>query len=44
MPGAPKARSSKVVRRVLAVIADNEDAYDIFTPANPEIVDETRKM
>jgi acetyl-CoA synthetase len=40
----PKTRSGKIMRRVLAAISNNEDAGDISTLANPEIVDEIRKM
>ena len=36
----PKTRSGKIMRRVLAAISNNEDAGDISTLANPEIVDE----
>jgi acetyl-CoA synthetase len=32
------------MRRVLAAISNKEDAGDISTLANPEIVDEIRKM
>ena len=42
VPDMPKTRSGKIKRRVLA--ANNEDAGDISTLANPEIVDEIRKM
>jgi acetyl-CoA synthetase len=44
---ACRARSShdgKIMRRVLAAISNNEDAGDILTLANPEIVDEIRNM
>jgi hypothetical protein len=37
-------RSGKIMRRVLAAISNNEDAGDISTLANPEIVDQIRKM
>ncbi len=40
----PKTRSGKIMRRVLGAISNNEDAGDISTLANPEIVDEIRKM
>jgi len=36
--------SGKIMRRVLGAISNNEDAGDISTLANPEIVDEIRKM
>jgi acetyl-CoA synthetase len=43
VPDMPKTRSGKIMRRVLAAISNNEDAGDISTLANPEIVDEIRK-
>jgi acetyl-CoA synthetase len=43
-PGLPKTRSGKIMRRVLGAISNNEDAGDISTLANPEIVEEIRKM
>ena len=44
VPDMPKTRSGKIMRRVLAAISNNEDAGDISTLANPEIVDEIRKV
>src|SRR5262249_9082315 len=44
VPDMPKTRSCKIMRRVLAAISNNEDAGDISTLANPEIVDEIRNM
>src|SRR6516162_9816653 len=44
IPDMPKTRSGKIMRRVLGAISNNEDAGDISTLANPEIVDEIRKM
>ncbi len=44
VPDMPKTRSGKIMRRVLAAISNNEDAGDISTLANPEIVDEIRKL
>jgi acetyl-CoA synthetase len=44
VPDMPKTRSGKIMRRVLAAISNDEDAGDISTLANPEIVDEIRKM
>ena len=44
VPDMPKTRSGKIMRRVLAAISNNEDAGDISTLANPEIVDEIRQM
>jgi acetyl-CoA synthetase len=43
VPDMPKTRSGKIMRRVLAAISNNEDAGDISTLANPEIVDEIRQ-
>ncbi len=40
----PKTRSGKIMRRVLASISSGQDAGDITTLANPEVVDELRKM
>ena len=40
----PKTRSGKIMRRVLAAISNNKDVGDITTLANPEIVEEIRKM
>jgi acetyl-CoA synthetase len=44
VPDMPKTRSGKIMRRVLGAISNNEDAGDISTLANPEIVDEIRRM
>ena len=44
VPDMPKTRSGKIMRRVLGAISNNEDAGDISTLANPEIVDEIRKI
>jgi acetyl-CoA synthetase len=44
VPDMPKTRAGKIMRRVLAAISNNEDAGDISTLANPEIVDEIRKL
>ena len=44
VPDMPKTRSGKIMRRVLAAISNNEDAGDISTLANPEIVDDIRRM
>jgi acetyl-CoA synthetase len=44
VPDMPKTRSGKIMRRVLAAISNNADAGDISTLANPEIVDEIRKI
>ena len=44
VPDMPKTRSGKIMRRVLASISAGQDAGDITTLANPEVVDELRKM
>jgi acetyl-CoA synthetase len=44
VPDMPKTRSGKIMRRVLAAISNNEDAGDISTLANPEVVDDIRRM
>jgi acetyl-CoA synthetase len=44
VPDMPKTRSGKIMRRVLAAISNDTDAGDISTLANPEIVDEIRKI
>ncbi len=41
----PKTRSGKIMRRVLAAISNNkQDVGDVMTLANPEVVDEIRKL
>ncbi len=40
----PKTRSGKIMRRVLASISNNMDVGDVTTLANPEIVEDIRKM
>jgi acetyl-CoA synthetase len=44
VPDMPKTRSGKIMRRVLAAIADNKDPGDVMTLANPEVVEAIRKM
>ena len=44
VPDMPKTRSGKIMRRVLAAISSGQDAGDITTLANPEVVDELRRM
>jgi acetyl-CoA synthetase len=44
VPDMPKTRSGKIMRRVLAAISNNQDAGDISTLANPEVVEEIRRM
>ncbi|HKN26645.1 MAG TPA: hypothetical protein VJY34_01675 [Roseiarcus sp.] len=39
----PKTRSGKIMRRVLASISGGQDADDVSTLANPEVVDELRR-
>ena len=40
----PKTRSGKIMRRVLAAISNTLDIGDVTTLANPEVVEEIRKM
>ncbi len=40
----PKTRSGKIMRRVLSSISNNKDVGNVMTLANPEIVDEIKKM
>jgi acetyl-CoA synthetase len=40
----PKTRSGKIMRRVLAAISNTMDVGDVTTLANPEVVEEVRKM
>ncbi len=44
VPDMPKTRSGKIMRRVLASISNAMDIGDVTTLANPEIVEEVRKM
>jgi acetyl-CoA synthetase len=44
VPDMPKTRSGKIMRRVLAAISGGQDAGDVSTLANPEIVEELRRM
>jgi acetyl-CoA synthetase len=44
VPDMPKTRSGKIMRRVLAAIADHKDPGDVMTLANPEVVEQIRKM
>jgi len=44
VPDMPKTRSGKIMRRVLAAISNRKDVGDVTTLANPEIVEEIRKM
>ena len=44
VPDMPKTRSGKIMRRVLAAISNRGDVGDVTTLANPDIVEEVRKM
>jgi acetyl-CoA synthetase len=44
VPDMPKTRSGKIMRRVLASISNSMDVGDVTTLANPEIVEQIRKM
>ncbi len=44
VPDMPKTRSGKLMRRVLAALSNNEDAGDVSTLANSEIVYEIREL
>jgi len=40
----PKTRSGKIMRRVLAALSNKKDVGDVSTLANPNIVDEIKKL
>jgi len=44
VPDMPKTRSGKIMRRVLGAISNFGDVGNVMTLANPEIVDEIKKM
>jgi acetyl-CoA synthetase len=44
VPDMPKTRSGKIMRRVLAAISNKEDVGDVSTLANPEVVEEIKKI
>lgn len=44
VPDMPKTRSGKIMRRVLASISNRTDVGDVMTLANPEVVNEVRRM
>ena len=44
VPDMPKTRSGKIMRRVLAAVSNALDIGDVTTLANPEVVEEIRKM
>ncbi len=44
VPDMPKTRSGKIMRRVLAAIANKQNVGDVSTLANPEVVETIKKM
>jgi acetyl-CoA synthetase len=44
VPDMPKTRSGKIMRRVLAAISNTMNIGDVTTLANPEVVEDIRKM
>lgn len=44
VPDMPKTRSGKIMRRILAAISNGSDVGDTMTLANPEVVEEIKKM
>jgi acetyl-CoA synthetase len=44
VPDMPKTRSGKIMRRVLAAISSGQDAGDVSTLANPEVVETIRTL
>jgi len=44
VPDMPKTRSGKIMRRVLAAISNNMDTGDVSTLANPDVVEQIRKL
>src|SRR5919197_906025 len=44
VPDMPKTRSGKIMRRVLASISNTMNIGDVTTLANPEVVEDIRKM
>ncbi len=44
VPDMPKTRSGKIMRRVLAALSNNRDVGDVTTLANPEVVEEIRRL
>lgn len=44
VPDMPKTRSGKIMRRVLGAISNKMDEGDVTTLANPEVVDEIKKI
>ncbi len=44
VPDMPKTRSGKIMRRILGAVSNNKDVGDTMTLANPEVVEEIKKM
>ena len=44
VPDMPKTRSGKIMRRVLGALSNSKDVGDTMTLANPEVVEEIKKM
>lgn len=44
VPDMPKTRSGKIMRRVLGAIASGQDTGDVTTLANPNIVEDIKKL
>ena len=44
VPDMPKTRSGKIMRRVLGAISNHGDVGNVMTLANPEVVEEIKKM
>jgi acetyl-CoA synthetase len=44
VPDMPKTRSGKIMRRVLAAISNDRDVGDITTLANPQVVEQARRV
>ena len=44
VPDMPKTRSGKIMRRILAALSNGRDVGDVTTLANPEIVEEIRRI
>jgi acetyl-CoA synthetase len=40
----PKTRSGKIMRRILSAVANKQDVGDITTLANPQVVEEIKKL
>ncbi|MEE8162178.1 MAG: acetate--CoA ligase [Acidobacteriota bacterium] len=44
VPDMPKTRSGKIMRRVLAALSNQTDVGDVTTLANPDVVEEVRRI